>query len=124
LQKCRHIVGRFKHSALAAEKLSTMQQQMNVVPLKVKQDVATRWNSTYIMLQRLSEIKAPITAVMSSLEKAPQMLNAEEWLIIEDCIPVLKPLNLMTTVLSREKYVTLSSIIPLVRGLQHSVNKI
>jgi hypothetical protein len=121
LQKCRHIVGRFKHSALAAEKLSTMQQQMNVVPLKVKQDVATRWNSTYIMLQRLSEIKTPITAVMSSLEKAPQMLNAEEWLIIEDCIPVLKPLNLMTTVLSREKYVTLSSIIPLVRGLQHSL---
>ncbi|GLV46598.1 hypothetical protein CBL_20883 [Carabus blaptoides fortunei] len=43
---------------------------------------------------------------------------------IEYCVPVLKPLDLMTTVLSGEKYVTLSSVIALVRGLQYSVNTI
>ncbi|XP_030765200.1 zinc finger BED domain-containing protein 1-like [Sitophilus oryzae] len=123
LQKCRNIVGHFKHSAIAVEKLSTMQQQMNSPQLKVKQDVVTRWNSTYIMLDRLIAIKASITAVMSSLPKAPEMLNAEEWLILEDCICVLKPFDLMTTTLSGEKYVTLSSIIPLVRGLQYSLNR-
>lgn len=124
LQKCRHIVGHFKHSALAVEKLSKMQQQINTPQLKVKQDIATRWNSTYIMLHRLIDIKVPIAAVMSSLPGAPQMLSADEWLAIEDCVPVLKPFDLMTTVLSGEKYVTLSSIIPLVRGLQYSVNKV
>lgn len=76
------------------------------------------------MLHRLIDVKAPITAVMSSLPKAPQMLSAEEWLVIEDCIPVLKLFDLMTTALSGEKYVTLSSIIPLVRVLQYSVNKV
>lgn len=35
LQKCRHIVGHFKHGALAVEKLSKMQQQMNTAQLKV-----------------------------------------------------------------------------------------
>lgn len=97
---------------------------MNSAQLKVKQDVATRWNSTYIMLQRLIDIKVPISAVMSSLQKALQMLDADEWLAIEDCVHLLKPLDLMTTILSGEKYVTLSSIIPLVRGLQYSVSKI
>lgn len=124
LQKCKNIVSHFKHSALSAEKLANMQTQMNTPQLKIKQDVATRWNSTYTMLQRLIEIKAPITAVMSSLPKAPQMLCADEWLAIEDCLPVLKPFDLMTKSLSGEKYVTLSTIIPLVRGLQYSLNQV
>nr|CAH7739618.1 unnamed protein product [Callosobruchus chinensis] len=124
LQKCRNIVGHFKHSALAVQKLSKMQQQMNTPQLKMKQDVATRWNSTYIMLDRLIAIKAPITAVMSSLPKAPEILNAEEWLALEDCVRILKPFDLMTTTLSGEKYVTLSTVIPLVRGLQYTMNKI
>jgi hypothetical protein len=68
------------------------------------------------MLQRLNEIKTPLTAVMSTLQKS-------DWLTIEDCVPVMKLLDLMTTVFSREKYVTLSSIRLLVRELQHYLNK-
>ncbi|XP_049821706.1 E3 SUMO-protein ligase ZBED1-like [Aethina tumida] len=124
LDKCRRIVGHFKHRAQAVEKLTRMQLQMGLHVLKIKQDVATRWSSTYIMIKRLVEIKAPLTAVLSSLPKASQMLSAEEWLAIEDCVPLLKPFDLMTTTLSGEKYVTLSSIIPLLRGLQYSLNKI
>ena len=61
---------------------------------------------------------------MSSLPKAPMMLNVDEWLIVEDSIQILKILDLMTTALSGEKFITLSSIIPLVQGVQHSINLI
>lgn len=36
---------------------------------------------------------------------------------MENCVEILKPLQYMTTALSGEKYVTISTVIPLVRGL-------
>jgi len=44
------------------------------------------------------------------------MLNAQEWEVIEDVIPILKPVEVMTTELSGENYPTLAMVIPLVRG--------
>jgi len=61
------IVGHFKHSNNATEKLKDFQLQMNLPPLKVKQDVPTRWNSSFIMMERLVNIKAPLSATMSTL---------------------------------------------------------
>lgn len=90
---------------------------MNLPPLKVKQDVPTRWNSDLIMKERLVNIKAPLSATMSTLARAPNYLNASEWKIIEDCTNILKPFQIMTAELSGEKYPTLSVVIPLIRGL-------
>lgn len=44
---------------------------MNLPPLKVKQDVPARWNSSFIMMERLVNIKAPLSATMSTLPQAP-----------------------------------------------------
>ena len=49
LAKCRHLVGNFKHSSIEV-----------VIFHKLQQDVATRWNSTYMMLTRLLEINDAI----------------------------------------------------------------
>ncbi|XP_050054962.1 zinc finger BED domain-containing protein 4-like [Aphis gossypii] len=92
---------------------------MNLPLLKVKQDVPTRWNSSLIMIERLVNIKAPLSAAMSTLPQAPNYLNASEWEIILDCTHILKPFEIMTAELSGEKYPTLSVVIPLIRGLQH-----
>ena len=94
---------------------------MNLPELKVKQDVMTRWNSTLVMLKRLVEIKEPLSAAISSLPQAPDFLDGTEWDIISDSIPILKPFESMTTILSAEKYRTVSMIIPLVRRLQQSL---
>lgn len=111
LKKCRTIVGYFKHISKATEKLKDFHLQMNLPPLKVKQDVPTRWNSSFIMMERLVNIKAPLSATMSTLPRAPNYLNASEWEIILDCTHILKPFQIMTAKLSGEKYPTLSVVI-------------
>ncbi|KAL4126013.1 hypothetical protein QTP88_010245 [Uroleucon formosanum] len=59
--------------------------------LKLKQDIRTRWNSTFLMLERLIKLKEPLTIVMITIREAPK------------------------------QYPTLSTIIPLIRGLQSSL---
>lgn len=97
---------------------------MNLTPLKVKQDVPTRWNSSLIMMERLVNIKAPLSATMSTLTRAPNYLNASESEIILDCTHILKPFQIMTAELSGEKYSTLSVVIPRIRGLQHILSNL
>jgi len=76
------------------------------------------------MIERQLDIKNPLSATMSSLPRAPNCLNACEWEIILDCIHILKPFEIMTAELSGENYVTISSIIPLIRGLQHIIKSV
>ena len=124
LKKCRSIVGHFKHSVVANGKLKSVQEQMNLPFLKVNQEVSTRWNSTFIMLERLLLIKDPLCVVVANLPSAPEFLDAEEWKTLEDCVKVLQPSNELTTVLSGEKYPTLSVVIPLLRGFQFTVRNL
>lgn len=124
LSKCKAIVGHFKHSVTACEKLKTMQLQMKLPELKVIQDVSTRWNSTLHMIERLLLLREPLSAVVSSLPTGPPFLSATEWEMLSDWVPVLKPVEKMTIEMSGEQYPTMSMIIPLVRGLQHALKNI
>ena len=61
LAKCRYLVGHFKHSALATKGLIKKQKTLGFKkPLRVVQEVATRWNSTFYVMQRLVQLKQPI----------------------------------------------------------------
>lgn len=74
------------------------------------------------MLDILVQIKAPLSAAMTFLPRAPNLLSALDWKLITDCLPIWKPFDVMTVELSGEIYPTLSSVITLVRGLQHKLN--
>lgn len=84
--------------------------------LKLKQDVRTRWNSTYFMLERLVKLKEPISIVSITFKEVSDNLNSEEWSIIEDILSLLKPFHNLTVELSGEQYPTIAKVIPLVRG--------
>ncbi|XP_060877420.1 E3 SUMO-protein ligase ZBED1-like [Metopolophium dirhodum] len=107
LKKCRSILGFFKRSEVGNRILGEKQKQLGYTQiLKLKQDVRTRWNSTLIMFERLVKLKEPLTIVMISLKEAPSNLTPEEWVIVEDIIPLLRPFN---------------RVVPLIRGLQTSL---
>lgn len=126
IKTCRKIVGHFKMSVVASDKLTKMQQQMTIgkgKDLKLKQDVSTRWNSSLLMIERMVLLKEPLSAAMVSLPNCPQNLNKDDWTILEDCIPLLKPFELITAELSADTYVTVSIVIPLMRALQTHVSQ-
>jgi hypothetical protein len=54
---------------------------------KVVLDVCTRWNSTYAMIQRACELKAPLSQLMKVAD-VPQ-LDSEEWVVLEVTSQVL-----------------------------------
>jgi hypothetical protein len=117
LKKCRVIVGFFKRSEVGNRILGEKQRQLGFTQLlKLKQDVRTRWNSTLIMLERLVKLKEPLTVTMISVKEAPSNLTLEEWVIIEDIVPLLGPFNSLTIELSAEQYPTISKVVPLLRG--------
>ena len=83
------------------------------------QDVETRWNSTYKMMERVCEQQASICAALVDVKRLDLMLQSDDIKIIEKIIQILQPFFQITESVSGESYGTLSSIRPL---LYHLLN--
>ena len=117
---CRKVVGHFKHSYVAQTELETMQAALNLPVHTLMQDVSTRWNSTYLMLNRLVEQQAAVNAVLmkSRVSTVRQLvLNPAMVSQMECIVTVLEPLAEATTMLSQEKNVSLSIVKPILSAL-------
>ena len=80
LEKIKSLVEYFRRSPHGNFKLISMQKRMspNSRPIKLKNDVATKWNSTYLMLQRLLQLQDPITATIALLNNAVNLPTEQE----------------------------------------------
>jgi hypothetical protein len=123
LQKCRAIVGHFKHSALAMHSLEQYQRQLDLPRHRLAQDVATRWNSKYIMIDRLLEQKEAVTLYLASADTNVNNLTSREWTTIKELSHVLRPFYEVTSTMCAEKYPTLSMVIPVINGLMYSMEE-
>ncbi|KAG2457666.1 WDR47 protein, partial [Polypterus senegalus] len=121
LQKVKTIVEYFHRSTVASDKLKDAQKQMGQEPLRLKQDVATRWNSTYYMLKRFTEIKHPIISTLALTNASLPNLSPDEWEMSREILDIIKPFEEVTTEVSAEKFVTASKVILMTRGLQKIV---
>ncbi|KAG8180861.1 hypothetical protein JTE90_023013 [Oedothorax gibbosus] len=74
------------------------------------------------MVERLLQIKVPLAVALAEIHNPPEALLPSEWEVIADCVPLLKPMEDMTTALSGEVYPTLSMVIPMLRGLQYTIS--
>ncbi|KAH9365830.1 hypothetical protein HPB48_013366 [Haemaphysalis longicornis] len=110
--KARSIVGRYKRSAHARARLMNIQKNMHMAQQEVIQDVPTRWNCEYAMMERLVELRAPIS--LELCESDVDNLSSTEWKLMASAVKVLQPLDQATTELCADRYPTLSQVIPLV----------
>lgn len=123
LSKVKNIVEYFKRSSSALVRLNDTQKQMGMRVLKLKQDVATRWNSTYDMLKRFLSLNEAILSSLAVLQSSIDPPTPEEWKIIELSIEILSVFNEVTQEISGEKHVTLSKILIFINAMTNSVKE-
>jgi hypothetical protein len=115
LDKVKIIVAHFKRSTIESDKLLLYQKNQGVaVPEKLIQEFPTRWNSTFHMLQHITELK---DAVIALINKNLPVLSEDEWQICCDLTKILKPFEEFTAQLSGQQYVTGSQVIVITRDL-------
>jgi len=116
LELFRKIVSTFHSSPLLSEKLSKAQRAMAREPLVLFGDVPTRWNSTFLMLQRLIHEKAPLACVLtdskdySGLVPTPAQWSAADWVV-----EFLAPFADISKRLEPSHNVTVTQIVPRLR---------
>ncbi|XP_016320206.1 zinc finger BED domain-containing protein 4-like isoform X1 [Sinocyclocheilus anshuiensis] len=121
--KARKLVGYFRSSVTAKEKLALLQQQMGRPTLKLLQEVETRWNSTFQMLHRLVELKEPVRAALASLATEIPPLSSDELTSVTACLSLLSGFNDATVELSEEKKVSGSKVLPLLKMLDENLQE-
>ncbi|CAH1106703.1 unnamed protein product [Psylliodes chrysocephalus] len=124
-KKIKTIVEHFHRSTQANSKFFSIQKQINPdsVPLKLKNDVPTRLNSTFYMFERVLKVEEPLTATIGLLHNPIEMLSQPEWLILKEACKILRPFEQVTSEMSAETTVTLSKVINIVRSLNSVLQK-
>lgn len=85
ISKVKNIVRWFKQSVVASDELRKLTKGEG----KLLQEVPTRWNSTYYMLERFISLRKIVNDIVHSHITAPPMTSAKEIQDITDIINIL-----------------------------------
>lgn len=112
----RKIVGHFKHSPSSYSSLEDIQRELQTPVKRLQQDVKTRWNSTFYMIQSMLEQKRALSAFAADHE-LPATLTANQWALLEKTVIVLSPFEELTRAISSSQSST-ADVIPAVLVLK------
>lgn len=125
IKKVKIIVSYFKKINVAVQTLLKYQEQNGVKePKRLLQDVATRWNSTFFMLERVVLLEMALRHSLAVTNSEHEPLTAYEWTVCRELCELLEPCAEVTTEMSGESYITASKVIPITRGLASSIKRI
>ena len=89
LKNAHAVVSKVNKSTRATEKLVALCNK------KLITDCRTRWSSTYLLVERLLEVRSSLTSVLEEFEW--DNLAASEWKSLEKIYKLLKPFAQYTT---------------------------
>ena len=116
-KKCRSICGKFNHSTKMNYMLDETQKSRNETLLNIIQEIKTRWNSTFNMLERLLIVKSSVNIVLNETSNNQNknktfILNDQDTHDMQQFVDILSFFNDATNKLSGESYATASLVIP------------
>lgn len=113
------IVEQTRRSTVVLDKFESIQKNQGHKIKKLIQDVSTRWNSTYEMMERILELKGPIAELLTEPGMSAKIgvVDSSTWQVLGEAVDVLQPLYEGTKELSGEKITTGSKAIPLTKML-------
>ena len=125
LGRAKRLVSHFHHSSKSSSILRQKQSDLHYSQLNLVQDVATRWNSSYYMMERILKQQQPLCAALLELRKTDLLPSDTEITGMEVFVEVMRPIVEITEVIGGEKRVTISAVRPLLHKLinQHLVVK-
>ena len=127
--KVKSIVTFFNHSTKATDLLNKEQSkrqeeenksldkehQKQIKPIKLIQEVATRWNSTFEMFERYLRLHQDVTVALVKCNKKNLCLEDTDVEIIESAIKTLTIFKRFTAEMSSESLTTMAKIIPMIK---------
>lgn len=117
----RKIVGHFKHSPQAYSRFHDIQEQLGQPRKCLQQDVITRWNSTFYMLESLIEQRRALGAFATEND-LPATLTMHQWGLIENVLTLLAPFEELTKEISSST-ATAADVIPAITVLKRLLEK-
>ena len=118
----RKLITSFSHSWKKKRDLTKVQTDLNLPHHSLRTDCQTRWGSLQKMIARVLEQEKALRQVLSVDRKTAHLVPTWQNLeVLESINKVLAPLADFTDILSGEKYVTFSALIPLLKHITDDV---
>ena len=115
----RKLVGHYKHSNVSFQTLQQIQAQLGLPQHSLVQDEPTRWNSSFYMLQRLTEQRTALLAAGPQCACTVE-LHAQQWTLAEKLVRTLLPFEEATREASGD-YSSAAVIVPVINSLERSL---
>ncbi|XP_054844546.1 zinc finger BED domain-containing protein 4 [Eublepharis macularius] len=119
LSIARKICERVHRSARAREKLAELQKEYHLPQHQLIQDVPSKWNTSFHMLERLIEQKRAIDE-MSIECSFRELISCDQWEVMQSVCHALKPFEVASREMSTHMS-TLSQVIPMIHILNRKI---
>uniref|UniRef100_A0A8C5MMN9 Zinc finger BED-type containing 4 n=2 Tax=Leptobrachium TaxID=161697 RepID=A0A8C5MMN9_9ANUR len=119
LSIARKICERVHRSTKAKEKLSELQNEYGLPQHALIQDVPSKWNTSFHMLERLIEQKRAIDE-MSIECNFRELISCDQWEVMQSVCHALKPFEAARREMSMHM-ATLSQVIPMIHILNRKI---
>ena len=124
LSNVRSLVTAIKSSSKRTEQFEILQMsiQPDKAPMKLVEDIDIRWNSTFLMLERVLKLQHTIRTALVNFKEL-STITIDNWRELEELREFLKPFYRATEWLSAEKKPTISLVIMVKQVLDDHVAK-